>query len=127
MAYAHFNPNPFGLSTEDCTVRTLCVILKLDWDGAHRLLCDTAREMGLMPSNPAVMWALLKKRGFTRSALPDRCPTCYTVADFAREHPHGTYVVATGTHILAIINGDWYDSWNSGDEVPVYYWQKNIR
>lgn len=78
-----------------------------------------------MPSNAAVMWALLKMRGFSRNMLPDRCPNCYTVADFTKDHPHGVYVLATGTHVLSVINGDWYDSWNSGDEVPVYYWRKN--
>lgn len=124
VPYLHYNPNPFGLSTEDCAVRTLCAILRIDWESAHKLLSDTSRDMGLMPSNPAVIWAILKMRGFHRSALWDQCPDCYTVAHFAEDHPRGVFVVATATHILAVIGGNWYDSWNSGDEIPLFYWQK---
>ena len=122
MAYVHFNPNPWRLSTDDCTVRAISCALGLDWNEAYMLLAETGREMGLMPTNPAVFWALLKQRGFTREMIPDTCPDCYTVKDFARDHPRGTYVLATDTHVLAVISGDWLDSWNSGDEVPLYFW-----
>ncbi len=127
MAWVYYNPNPWRLSTDDCTVRALSLALGMEWPEAYDLLSETGRDMGLMPTNPAVMWALLKMRGFTREALPDKCPDCYTVADFARDHPDGLYVVATGTHILCTIGGDWLDSWNSGDEVPMYYWHRKER
>lgn len=32
MAYVHFNPNPFRLTTDDCTVRAISCALGLDWD-----------------------------------------------------------------------------------------------
>lgn len=123
MAWVHFNPNPWGLTTDDCTVRALCAVLRMDWDEAHELLCDTSRDMGLMPSHPAVMWAVLAQNGFEREALPDRCPDCYTVKDFARDYSRGLYVLATNTHILCVMNGDWIDAWDSGAEVPVNMWQ----
>ena len=28
--------------------------------------------------------------------------------------------------VVALIDGDWWDAWDSGDEVPVYYWQKEV-
>lgn len=127
MAYVHYNPNPWRLTTDDCTVRALSLALGMEWTEAYDLLAEAGRDMGLMPTNPAVMWALLKMRGFTREALPDQCPDCYTVADFARDHSRGLFVVATGTHILCVIGGDWFDSWNSGDEVPMYFWYRKER
>ena len=127
MAYVYFNPNPWRLTTDDCTVRAISCVLGLDWDEAHEMLCETSREMGLMPDNRAVFWALLKPRGFRREMIPDTCPDCYTVRDFARDHPRGTYILATDTHVLACISGDWMDSWNSGDETPLYFWEKETK
>ena len=32
--------------------------------------------------------------------------------------------MAMATHVVCVQNGDWLDTWDSGDEVPLYYWQK---
>lgn len=32
MAYVYFNPNPWRLTTDDCTVRAISCALGLDWD-----------------------------------------------------------------------------------------------
>ena len=50
--------------------------------------------------------------------------SCYTVADFAREYPRGVYVLGCSGHVLAVIDGKWWDSWDSGAECPIYYWYK---
>lgn len=55
---------------------------------------------------------------------PYDCPDCYTVADFCRDHPNGTYILAIEGHVVAVDHGDWYDTWDSGDEIPIYYWEK---
>lgn len=122
MAWVYFNPNPWGWNTDDCTVRALCAVLGVDWPEAYDILTDAGREMGLMPHKPAVMWAVLEMRGFQRETLPE-CPYCITVEEFAREHPRGLYVLATSTHILCLIDGNWLDSWDSGDEIPVTMWR----
>ena len=38
--------------------------------------------------------------------------------------PDGTYILAMATHVVAVVDGDWLDTWDSGDETPLYYWQK---
>ena len=124
MAYFYYNPNPWRLSTEDCAPRALSAVLRMSWHEAYDLLCESGREMGLMPSNKAVMWAILKMHGFRRHAMPDQCPDCYTISNFAWDHPSGVYVCATGDHIVAVIDGDWYDAWNSCDEIPQFFWEK---
>lgn len=48
MAFAYYNPNPVGVHIRDCTVRALCVVLRIDWDTAHKMLADTSRSMGLI-------------------------------------------------------------------------------
>lgn len=66
----------------------------------------------------------LRNNGFKRFNLPDLCPDCYTVRDFCSDHPTGTFVLATGTHVIAVINGNYYDSWDSGMEIVAYLFKK---
>lgn len=73
--------------------------------------------------NSNSVWdAYLREKGFIRAAIPNTCPECYTVEDFARENPKGLFVVATGSHAIAVADGDVYDSWDSTQEIPTYYY-----
>lgn len=76
-----------------------------------------------MPSANLVIGSYFYERGYTKLLIPDRCPQCYTIKAFCRDHPRGRYVVGTGVHVVAIIDGDYYDTWDSGNEVPIYYWK----
>ena len=40
------------------------------------------------------------------------------------DNPEGKYLLATGTHVVTVIDGDYYDTWDSGDEIPIYYFTK---
>jgi hypothetical protein len=79
----------------------------------------------ILTSNP-VWGAYLRKNGFKRYVIPNTCPDCYAVSDFCLDHPVGEFILATGSHVVAVINGDYYDSWDSGNEVPVYFWTREI-
>ena len=89
-------------------------------------LAEHGRELGDMMHKNWVWGDLLIEKGYSRYTLPNTCPRCYTVADFAKDHPVGTYILGTGEHVVAVVDGDWYDTWDSGDEVPIiYYWRNN--
>jgi hypothetical protein len=77
-----------------------------------------------MPSINHVWGQFLKENSFSRHAIPDSCPDCYTIADFANEHKTGKYILATGSHVVAVVDGDYYDTWDSGEEVPMYFFEK---
>ena len=52
-------------------------------------------------------------------------PTTYaTVQDFCRENQNGTFILATGSHVVTVIDGDYYDAWDSGREVPTSVWRR---
>ena len=119
-----FNPNPGGLQTIDCTVRAVCAVTGLDWEMAHKLLCDFSRVLYTMPSADSAWWEFLKGIGFTQYGLIDQCPDCYTVADFAVDHPHGVYVLGPKQHAVAVIDGEYWDSWDSGNTVPTYFFRR---
>lgn len=83
-------------------------------------------SMSDMPSADAVWGAYLRRRGFEKRVLPDSCPDCYTAAEFAADHPQGTYVLAFGGHIATVKDGTLFDSWDSSSEIPIYYYEKGM-
>lgn len=124
MNYVYYNPNPLGILVGDCVIRALAKALKYDWEKVYADLVLQGFVMKDLPSSNNVWGTYLKEHGFKVRPLPDTCPACYTVDKFANEHRRGTYVVATGTHVVAVEDGDYYDSWDSGNEVITYYFVK---
>jgi len=124
MAWIRYNPNPAGRNVGDCAVRAITVALDIDWEDAYELIARAGYNMADMPSSDSVWGAVLRSNGFYREAVPNTCPECYTVADFAKDHPVGVFVVGTGGHVVTIVDGVLYDSWDSSNEIPIYYWYK---
>ena len=122
--FIEYNVNPIGKKTEDCGIRAVAVALGISWDDAFDMIARNAKQMGEVMHSNAAIGSVLRQHGFYRAAIPDRCPDCYSVGDFARDNPNGVYVVGTGTHIIAVIDGDIVDTWNSKDLVPLYYWYR---
>ena len=122
--WIEYNKNPAGRVVGDCTVRALSVALGTDWESAYWMLCDAGFNMADMPSSNSVLGGVLRANGFYREGLPHFCPDCYTVSDFAKDNPVGVYVLGTGSHVVTVVDGDWYDSWNSANEIPQYVWMR---
>jgi hypothetical protein len=81
-------------------------------------------QMGDVPSSDSVWGATLRQNGFYRKSIPDTCPDCYTAKDFCEDHPQGVYVLGFGGHVATVKDGDLFDSWDSSNEIPQYYWYK---
>lgn len=124
MSYIAYNPNPAGRNVGDCSVRAIAKALDVDWETAFMKTALTGLWMSDMPSSDSVWGAVLRENGFRRAAIPNRCPDCYTAEEFCRDHPRGVYVLAFGGHVATSVDGDLFDSWNSSQEIPVYYWHK---
>lgn len=119
-----YNPNPTGRHVGDCSVRAVSAALGIDWEQAYNLITDAGFSMGDMPSSDSVWGAVLRQHGFYRKAVPNSCPDCYTAQDFSEDHPHGTYVLGFGGHVATVIDGDLWDSWDSSQEIPQFYWYR---
>ena len=118
------NVNPKANLVGDCVVRAVSLATEQTWDGAYIAIVTVGYDMKDMPSSNAVWGSYLRQRGFRRYVIPNECPDCYTIEDFCEEHPKGTFVLATGTHAVTVIDGDYYDTWDSGREIPIYYFKK---
>ena len=118
------NPNPSGSYVGDCVIRAISITSGKSWYEIFVELCLQALIMYDMPSSNRVWNEYLKSEGYTRHIIPSDCPDCYTVRDFCSEHFKGRYILGTGSHVIAVIDGKYYDTWDSGDESPIYYWTK---
>ena len=122
--WINYNANPAGRQVGDCTVRAVSKVLDEDWEKSYSgmalqgfLLCD-------MPSANHVWGAYLRSKGFERHIIPDTCPDCYSVKDFCKDHLKGRFLLALSGHVVCIIDGNYFDTWDSGNEIPLYYWQR---
>ena len=122
--WVYYNPSPAGRNVGDCAVRAIAKALGVDWETAFALIAANAFQMSDMPSSNAAWGSVLRQHGFMRSALPPTCPDCYDAADFAKDHPHGIYVLGFGNHVATVKDGRLFDSWDSSKEIPQYYWAK---
>lgn len=122
--WVEYNPNPLGKRAGDCTVRALTKALDISWDEAYLLIVTEGFIQKAMPSENGTWGMAFWRKWFTPYLLPGPCPWCYTVREFAEEHPVGTFVLCTGKHVVTCEDGDWWDSWDSGDEVITYCFVK---
>ena len=92
--FKKWNPNPVGNRTQDCAQRAIAAALDVDWDTASDLIYEMAKAMGVDP------------------------------AKLCREHPRGVFVLKTSGHVVTVIDGQAWDTWDSTGEIPQYYWYR---
>lgn len=81
-------------------------------------ICAQGFKMADMPSSNRVWGEYLRHRGFGRRTAEADIP----VRMFCEEHDNGVYILGCDGHVLAAIDGYYYDTWDSGDETVAYYW-----
>lgn len=119
--YVFCNPNPKGKITDDCVIRAISIAEGKSWDDIYiELMVNGYIDKDMANAN--YLWGkYLVDKGYKPNILFNLCYGCYTLRDFCKDHKKGTHVVGTGTHAVCVINGDYYDTWDSGDVAPVYY------
>lgn len=124
--WIEYNPNPTGRRVEDCSIRAIAKALNTSWEDAYNLVVSNGYLMGDMPHSNSVWGAVLREHGFYRKSIPNTCPDCYSAEDFMYDHPYGVYVLGFGRHVATVVDGNLYDSWDSSQEIPQYYWYKEV-
>ena len=124
MGFMPYNPNPARALVGDCVIRAISKLTGKSWDDVYLGIAMQGFVDKDMPSSNAVWDNYLRANGYNKFIIPNTCPDCYTVEAFANEHPEGRFLLATGSHVIAVVDGDYYDTWDSGMETPIYYYTK---
>lgn len=122
--YIYYNANPKRKSRGDCVIRALSTVLGLTWEEVVIDLCMMQMRLYDMQNSDLIWGEYLALNGFVKGFLPYPCPNCVTVKEFCELFPVGVFVVSTVNHAIAVIDGDYYDTDDTGDEVLLYYWER---
>lgn len=117
------NPNPGHKEVPDCVVRAIAIALNMHWLDVYDDLCALGRSEFNMPNADAVWGKYLYRMGFKPFLLPSSCPQCVTIKQFSIIFRHGIFIIGTGSHAVAVIDGNYYDSSDCGDEIPSFFWK----
>lgn len=122
--FKFYNANPVNNLVIDCTIRAISLLTDKTWTETHKAICEESRRQYNMPSSNVVWATYLKKLGYVKHTLPNTCPECYSVKDFCYDHPVGKFLLALDGHVVTVVDGYYYDTWDSGNETPLFYWRK---
>ena len=117
--WKEYNPNPKERNIGDCTIRSYCAAFGLSWDKAFDIASKVAKEESSMIQyvadkvlTNAFNCVVDEKYNKKTVKGKDRI----TVNEFALSHPYGTYILHVPKHQVTVINGEYWDSWDSGDK-----------
>lgn len=119
--YKFFNPNPAGRLVGDCSIRAICKAVNVEWPAALMLLVAKSLHMYDLPTSNAVIGAVLRDFGFYRDDVDEE--RAKTVADIAEENAAEKIVIITSGHIVTADKGTVYDSWDSRQELALYFYR----
>lgn len=122
--YKYYNPNPRRRDAGDCVIRAICKAEDKDWETVYTELSLEGFSSGDWGNANSVWDKYLRDKGYKRHTIPNFCPDCYNVGDFAEEYTEGVYIVSTGTHLCTVVDGTLYDAYDSRDKTPIYFYSK---
>lgn len=114
-----YNPNPRSRRVGDCAIRACCKATGRSWDDVYDSLSAIAKHKKDIMSANDVWDDYIEMYGYERISLP---PYRVNVIDFCEEHPKGDYVLGLDEHVVAVSDGHYYDTWNSGGKEVLRCW-----
>lgn len=127
-----YNANPKGKFTTDCTIRAICTALEIPYEQVVMEMAKMECETGYNRSSNEGINQYLESKGWVKNKQPRKDDnTKYTGKEFCEEvqthrHWYDPAIIANigGGHIVAIMFGQVYDTWNSTDGCIGNYWTK---
>lgn len=118
--YVYFQPNKKDLKDKvgDCQIRAFCKVMDIDWLTAFDLtipICRQLQTYTIFDCDLAKTKEAMRKLGFEYTGVSNKKGSKRpTVESFAKSHPTGRYIVSVAHHVVAVVNGKYYDTWDSG-------------
>jgi len=117
--WKEFNPNPKERNIGDCTLRSYCAAFGISWDKAFDIASRVAKENSSMIQYVADKvlveeFNCVVDEKYNKKTVKSK--DRIKVNEFALSHPYGTYILHVPKHQVTVVNGEYWDSWDSGDK-----------
>lgn len=125
--YKYYQPNKLDMKDTygDCVIRALTKAVGKDWTGVFDDLVPIARSLQAMPSGKPVYERYLINNAFTYHGISNKKGTKRpTVASFAAEHKSGIFLLRVANHVVTVVDGCFYDTFDCGHKSLYGYWSK---
>ena len=119
--FVYYQPNEKDVKDKygDCTIRALTKALDCTWLEAFDMMmpiCRREQITNVFNAEANVRNRFLAELGFVYHGISNKKGTKRpTVDEFAKEHPHGRYICNVANHEVAVVDGKYYDTWDSGE------------
>ena len=130
MSYKYYQPNDLDLQDKygDCTIRALSKALDVSWLEAFDKtipLCRKYQVSNVFDAPANIRKEFLDQLGFDYHGISNkRGVRRPTVAEFAKKHKKGRYICNVAGHEVAVVDGNYYDTWDSGRKCLYGYFEK---
>lgn len=127
--YVYYQPNEKDLKDEvgDCQIRAFSKVLGLSWLEAFDLTIPLCRELQtytIFDCDLKKTKAAMSNLGFEYTGISNKKGSKRpTVDEFAKKHPTGRYILSVANHVVACVDGKYYDTWDSGYKCLYGYYE----
>lgn len=125
--YKYYQPNKKDLKDRqrDCLVRALTKVMNKTWLEVFNELIPYAIEIQCMPNSKTCYESYLKDNGFEYHGISNRKGSKRpTVESFTKEHKTGIFFLNVANHVVSVVDGIYYDTWDSGQCCLYGYYEK---
>lgn len=130
--FRFFNANPKNRITGDCVIRALTVALDEPYETVYRELFEFSIKTKYMLNDKKCYEKWLETKGWIKQPQPRKDDnTKYTGKEFCEEvkeysfnYPDRIFAKIGSHHVVAIVEGRIWDTWNSSSGCVGNYWIK---
>lgn len=125
--YKYYQPNKKDIKDRqgDCVVRALTKVMNKTWLEVFNELIPYAIEIQCMPNSKTCYESYLKDNGFEYHGISNRKGSKRpTVESFTKEHKTGIFFLNVAKHVVSVVDGIYYDTWDSGQCCLYGYYEK---
>lgn len=124
MGYRYINVNPRNLYVEDCVIRSIALSERSSWDDIFMDLSVLGLDLCDKVDSNYVWQTYLKRLGYRKVIILNSYKNNFTIADFCRINSKCEGLLGTGSHLVYVRNGNYYDNWDCGSKVPIWFFTK---
>lgn len=125
--YKYYQPNKKDLKDDygDCVIRSLTKALDMEWLDIFDEMQPMSREMQVPFNCRPCYEKYIESKGLKYYGISNKKGSKRpTVESFAKEHKEGTYILRVAHHLVTVVNGYYYDTWDCGKKSLYGYWER---